>query len=238
MLQRLRPRRPSPAMLVAMIALVVAFGGSAIADSAVDLAKSRLINGKKIKPRTIRGNRVKRDTLTGKEISESKLAVVPNANKANSATTAKTADNATTASNANAVNGVTESQFTVGRSAEGSCDPSNSTFVDCASVTFTLLRGGRVLVVADTNWHSNSGAVTRGSCEVAVDGSGQSADIFPGQNSVNTTASPLRQQSAGINLVTGPLGAGSHTFAFRCNQLENDIVHDQAFISAVMIGSA
>jgi hypothetical protein len=46
MLKRMRPGRPSPAMIVAIVALVGAFGGSAIADSAVDFAKSRLRNGK------------------------------------------------------------------------------------------------------------------------------------------------------------------------------------------------
>jgi hypothetical protein len=236
MLQRLRPRRPSPAMLVAMIALVVAFGGSAIADSAVDLAKSKLINGKKIKPRTIRANRVKRDTLTGKEINESKLAVVPNANKANSATTAKTADNATTASNANAVNGVTESQFTVGRSAEGSCDPSSSTFVSCASVTLTLPRTGRVLLIAETTWYGTVGGAVKGDCHLAVDGNDASQESLPGQTGNDTDST--HQKSLGLTLITSGLGAGQHTFELQCNELQPNIVYGASWLSAVLIGSA
>jgi hypothetical protein len=88
-------------MVVAMVALVAAFGGSAIAGTAVDIArKAKLINGKNIKSRSIAGSKLKRNTLTGTEINESKLAVVPDANKANSATTATSATSASTATSA------------------------------------------------------------------------------------------------------------------------------------------
>jgi len=246
-------RRPSPATVIAVIALAAASGGSAVAEDAVESVKRKFISGGKIKPRSLAGNRVKKNALGGTEINESRLGKVPSARNADSATNAINASNATnatnasnaihagtadTATNASAVNGVTQAEFTVGRSASGSCDPSSATFVDCTSVTFSLPRSGRVLLIADTTWHSNSSAATRGSCEIAVDGTGESDDVFPGQFSNNTTLTPLRQQSVGANLVTSALNSGSHTFAFRCNQLENDIVYDQAFLSAVMIGSA
>src|SRR5207248_3326428 len=61
----LRFRRPSPAMTVAVLALVVALGGSAYAVSR--------INGTSIRPRSIPADRVRRNALTGTEINEAKL---------------------------------------------------------------------------------------------------------------------------------------------------------------------
>src|SRR5437762_672683 len=100
MLKRLRPMRPSPAMIVAMIALVGMFGGTAIAGQAVDLAKKKLIDGSKIKTRSISGSKLKRNTVSGTEVDESKLAKVPSASNADRATSATNATNATSATNA------------------------------------------------------------------------------------------------------------------------------------------
>lgn len=63
---------PSPAMVVALLALFVALGGSGYA--AVQL------NGKSIKNATIAGKKLKRNTVTGRQIRESTLATVRNAN--------------------------------------------------------------------------------------------------------------------------------------------------------------
>jgi len=104
MRNRIRSHWPSPAMVVAVIALIAALGGSAVADQAVDAAQRVLkINGKQIKKRTIAGNRLKRNTLTGTQIRESRLGKVPAAARADSATNATnatTAQNAATATNA------------------------------------------------------------------------------------------------------------------------------------------
>ena len=109
---RFQPRRPSAALIVSIVALVVALGGSAIAATK--------INGSSIKAHTITGSRLKNNTLTGTQIRESTLKTVPSAlvasfasaagaaNKAGSATTATTA---TTASNANALGGVSASGY-------------------------------------------------------------------------------------------------------------------------------
>src|SRR5437773_587087 len=99
MLKRMRPGRPSPAMIVAIIALVGAFGGSAIADNAVDFAKSKLINGKRLKSRSVAGSKLKKDTLTGTEVNEGALGKVPSATNADKATNATNADKATNATN-------------------------------------------------------------------------------------------------------------------------------------------
>lgn len=64
---RLRPRKPSPAMLVALCALLVALGGTAI-------AASTLVKGDKlIKKRSLSGNRLRKHTLTATEIKAGSL---------------------------------------------------------------------------------------------------------------------------------------------------------------------
>jgi hypothetical protein len=73
-MKRLRSRRPSPAMVVATIALIVALGGTAIA--------AQNINGGAIKKQTIGGGKLKQKTLTGFQINTNKLGVVPTAKRA------------------------------------------------------------------------------------------------------------------------------------------------------------
>jgi hypothetical protein len=70
----LRSKRPSPAMVVAMVALVVALAGTAYA--------AQTINGGAIKKQTIGGGKLKQKTLTGFQINVNKLGVVPSAKRA------------------------------------------------------------------------------------------------------------------------------------------------------------
>src|ERR1044071_4045517 len=73
-MSKLKERRPSPAMVVAVIALVVALAGSAYA--------AQTINGGAIKKQTIGGGKLKQKTLTGFQINVNKLGVVPSAKRA------------------------------------------------------------------------------------------------------------------------------------------------------------
>jgi hypothetical protein len=90
-------RAPSPAMIVALVALVFAMSGTS-------LAASQLLNGDKvIKKGTLSGNRLRDNTVTGSKIKVGTLAKVPSAAAADTATTAThaaSADTATTASHA------------------------------------------------------------------------------------------------------------------------------------------
>lgn len=73
-MSKLKSRHPSPAMVVALVALTVALGGTAIA--------AQNINGGAIKKQTIGGGKLKRKTLTGFQINTNKLGVVPAARRA------------------------------------------------------------------------------------------------------------------------------------------------------------
>jgi hypothetical protein len=61
-------------MVVALLALVVALGGTAYA--------AQRINGGAIKKQTIGGGKLKKDTLTGFQINNNKLGLVPAAKRA------------------------------------------------------------------------------------------------------------------------------------------------------------
>jgi hypothetical protein len=65
--------RPSGAMLVAVLALVVAMSGTAYAITAAS-------GDSLIQKRTLSGNRLRVNTVTGSEIKERSLAAVPRAN--------------------------------------------------------------------------------------------------------------------------------------------------------------
>lgn len=83
-----RPRlpfsRPSPALVVATLALFVAMGGTGYAVNK--------INGRQIVKNSITGKKLKKDTLGGREIKETKLGKVPASATADSASTAGNAD--------------------------------------------------------------------------------------------------------------------------------------------------
>src|SRR6186997_1137447 len=68
-MKQLWSRRPSPAMVVALIALVAALAGTAYA--------AQSINCGAIKKQTIGGGKLKKDTLTGFQINTNKLGTVP-----------------------------------------------------------------------------------------------------------------------------------------------------------------
>lgn len=120
--------RHSPALVIAVVALFVALGGSVYAakrakiDGAAIRAKS--IPGNRLKPRSIPANRLQQGVipqvaadapLTGADINELTLGQVPNAAHADSADSARSALDAQTALNAvNAVDAQTVNGHSVG----------------------------------------------------------------------------------------------------------------------------
>jgi hypothetical protein len=122
-------RRPSPAMVVALLALVMATTGTAVA------AKSLLVNGDKlIRKDTLSGNRLRGHTLTGRQINLSRLGKVPSAAHADSATHATSAATASTAANAtNAVMAVNATNAANAVSATNATTAANATHATSAT---------------------------------------------------------------------------------------------------------
>jgi hypothetical protein len=101
-MKTLLPGKPSPAMVIALIALCVAASGTAI-------AASKLVSGDKlIAKKSLSGNRLRDHTISGKQINLSKLGKVPRAKNADHAATAA---NATEASDARTVGHQAPSAF-------------------------------------------------------------------------------------------------------------------------------
>jgi hypothetical protein len=112
-----RLRAPSPALVIALIALFVALGGSSYA--AINSLPKNSVGSKQLKKNAVTGVKIKNGAVTKSKINTSGLTV-PNATHAStadsattatSATNATNATNATTAANSNALGGVAASGY-------------------------------------------------------------------------------------------------------------------------------
>jgi hypothetical protein len=125
-------RRPSPALVIALIALFISLSGVAygVATGSIDSReiknntirsrdlrnndirtrdlRNNEIRGRDVRNSTVQGRDVALNTLTGDDINESRLGRVPSAT---SATSADTAASATSAGNANTVGGMSVRKF-------------------------------------------------------------------------------------------------------------------------------
>jgi hypothetical protein len=117
-LSKPRAKRPSPSLVISILALFIALGGSAYAASKVGTKdiKKNAITAKKIKKNAVTTAKIMDDAVTGAKVAESTLGVVPNAahaDRADSAENAAHADRADSAENAvNATNAVNAANFT------------------------------------------------------------------------------------------------------------------------------
>jgi len=141
-------------MAVALVALFVALGGSAVAASG---QISRLINGTSIKRGTLPGDRLKRGTvkgdriarrtLTGTQVNVARLGTVPKAKAADTAARATNATTAQNAVNASSVGGVATKRFLVKVATGGAA----TTVLSLGGVTLTgACPGGRPTLSANT----------------------------------------------------------------------------------------
>lgn len=102
-------RRPSASMIVALVALFAALGGTGYAAAT--------LSGRDIQKRSIPANRVVNNALGGGQIDESRLGPVPTAQQALTAQTAASATNAGHADNADNATNATNAQQLQGRDA-------------------------------------------------------------------------------------------------------------------------
>jgi hypothetical protein len=76
---RFRVRRPSPALVISLIALFVALGGTSYAAIKIGAGnlKTGSVGTRAVKNGTLRGRDIRRATLSGREINEGRLGSVP-----------------------------------------------------------------------------------------------------------------------------------------------------------------
>src|SRR4051794_17287236 len=72
-----KTRRLSPSLMVSVIALVLALGGSALAlpSPKTHGLKKNSVSSKQVKNESLKGNDVKNDSLTGADVNEGSLAL-------------------------------------------------------------------------------------------------------------------------------------------------------------------
>jgi cytoskeletal protein RodZ len=90
-------RRPSPALVISILALFVALGGTSYAIT--QLPKNS-VGTPQLKKNAVTGAKVKDGSLTGADVDASTLGTVPAASSANRANSADSAERATTAGSA------------------------------------------------------------------------------------------------------------------------------------------
>jgi hypothetical protein len=101
-LERSRLRRPSPALVVACLALFVALGGTVLAATKIDgrTIKVKSLPGNRVAVASLPGNRLAPKSINGDQIDITTLGQVPSADHATSADSARRADTATAADHA------------------------------------------------------------------------------------------------------------------------------------------
>lgn len=133
-----RLRRPSPAFVVAVVALIVALGGTSYAAFSVPKSsvgtrqlKNAAVTTKKLRNGAVTGSKLARDAVTGNKINLGTLGTVPSAT---------TASSATNASNASALGGVGAGSFApvayAHVLADGAVDASQSKGINQSDVAF------------------------------------------------------------------------------------------------------
>lgn len=132
-------RRPSAALIVAIVALFAALGGTGYAAAT--------LSGRSIQKRSIPANRVVSNALGGGQINESKLGPVPVAQQALTAQTAASATEATHATSADSATTAQDAQKLQGRDAAAFM--ANRTRVVVSQVT--VITGGSSTVTASCN---------------------------------------------------------------------------------------
>jgi len=101
-MKRTRWRHPSPALVIACLALFVALGGTVLAATKIDgkTIKVKSLPGNRLVVASVPGNRIAPHSLNGSQIKAETLAEVPDAAHANAADTARHAQTATAADHA------------------------------------------------------------------------------------------------------------------------------------------
>ncbi len=231
---RTRGRKPSPALIISIIALFVSLAGTGVASVATisALSKKEKKQTRAIADREVGklapGLSVKSADRAGSAGSADRAGSAGSADRAGSAgsagfaTSAGTAGSATSALSA-AVGGT-------GRGTQVSspvCDPNSSTYVTCASVNLTLPAPARVLVIGKTQLNSST-PQGNGQCRL-----GTTSGQVPSASGQVLVA----LETATFVGVTGVFPAGTHSFGIDCLQDNLDAQYLNSQVVAVALSA-
>jgi hypothetical protein len=151
-MKRTRWRHPSPALVIACLALFVALGGTVLAATKIDGKKIKVksLPGNRLAIASVPGNRIAPHSLNGSQIKAETLAEVPNAAHASAADTARHAQTATAAdhaTDATTINGHAVGCAAGRREYAGACwdlQPSTANVTAFEAVAACAARGGEL----------------------------------------------------------------------------------------------
>jgi hypothetical protein len=115
---------------------------------------------------------------------------------------------------------------------DGFCDPSSTTYLDCAAApTVAIDRPMNVLVIATSHFESPISDPSRGRCRLERNDVVVSSEHWIGDLNNGTD---IGGWQGGMNLVdVQPLSRGSYTFEVSCNEVDGDIAYPAVRVAAV-----
>jgi len=208
--------RPSPAMVVACIALAIALGGTSYAAITLPAnsvgtkqLKKNAVKRSKIAAKAVNGSKVATDSLTGAKILESSLGPVPSATNATHATSSDSATNAGHATNADhattadSVPALNFTNLTLKNGWVGNCPDDGVPAIAKSSEGVVYFRGG---VCRTTGTSTNPFAVPAGFAPSAV-------EYIPVDQNLGATGRIVIRPTGEVFVENDPDHAGSGTTA-------------------------
>lgn len=221
-------RRPSPAMVVACLALFLTLGGVGYAAATINGSsiKNGTITPGKIKSRSLSGTQFRASGIGGPSIKESTLSEVPKAKLAATATSATKATSATTAANAEQLGGVAASTYQrygtslpAGQTVSGAfgCYQEDDTAVTgCTSVASFPVPATGSLADNTVNFAASSGSFNATDADPTCTGNVNAPTAPPGKVCLyvsNFVTDPAAKAVSGqANILTGTSGASARGF--------------------------
>jgi len=248
-ISKLARLRPSPAAVLAVVALVFAVSGVAVAlpgknTVATKDIKKGAVTAAKIKDGAVVTGKLANDAVTGAKVNEATLGKVPSATsadtaaKATSAEKAVSADKATSADNSLELDGRTLTQ--VRPILEGAKDESSQglddlTYEITMGQNITIPTGGAdVLVTATVQLDNNDAATASGGCRLRYNGT------LVG-NTVTVTLASGADTSVALSGFASNSGAGVRQASIECvgSLADNKVqfVHGDIAIQAFPVGA-
>ena len=212
--------RPSPALVIALIALFVSLGGTAAALSgsntvfsdditdnqvySADVRNDTLATGGlgaiDLRPGSVGTSEAANNSLTGTDINESSLGEVPSATLGGL--------------------GGQSNEF-------GLCDPESTSLSSCAFTSFDLPAPSRVLIIGQIRAEPDTGGGNGGgNCGVGSPSASSTIPVFVNGGQTDVIA---------ISGVTGVMGPGPVSFEMICNESASGIRYFNGRLSFVAL---
>jgi len=215
-------KRLTYANVMSSIAVFLVLGG-ATAIAAGQLGKNS-VGSKQLKKNAVTTAKIKKGAVTGAKVKPGSL---------------KASNFAAGQLPAGPAGPKGETGPSFGAFGNGGCNSLEEPFEVCASTgSVNLPSAGHVLLIASAEWDNDDNSIPpdSGDCRLSVNGSPVSREISFGEDT--ETHGIDSGGSITMNWITGPLSAGSHSFAFECREESGSTYIAEAMLSAVLLGSA